>query len=92
MVPGPFWEGTHSPVTGPVQVLSGVGGGGPPSQDRGYPSARMPWPGQEVLPKPGQVVPPSLGQGSPWPGRQSECCYAVGGKPLAVTQEDFLVL
>ena len=27
----------------------------------------------------------------PPPSQESECCYTAGGKPLAVTQEDFLV-
>ena len=35
---------------------------------------------------------PGHGYPSPPPGQESECCYAAGSKPLAVTQKDFLVL
>ena len=59
------------------------------------PPGLCPSPAQEVTSartgplRPGQGVKPP----APPPSRQeSKCCYAAGGKPLAVTQEDFLVL
>ena len=43
----------------------------------------------------GTSVTPSARTGGtpsfPRPRQESECCYAAGGKSLAITQEDFLV-
>ena len=79
----------------PWPLVSGHfwGGGG----GRGAPWPLVPGPfqqrGEEWVGTPGRTeVPPQSGQGVPPPPRhESECCYAAGGKPLAVTQEDFLV-
>ena len=71
---------TPSPVTGPVpSPVPGPAGGGYPSQDRtGVYSHRQ----DEGTPQTGQGV---------IPRQESKWCYAAGGMPLAVTQEDFLV-
>ena len=83
-----------SPVTGPAKGVRGVypspvtgptGGGG------GYSSPVwslvLPW----VYPCPGYPLPGYGYFPSPPPNRRASVCYATGGTPLAVTQEDFLV-
>ena len=84
LVPGHFWgEGVPQPlVPGPPGSSSGVSQSG---ARRGYPlpPARTRT-GGTPQPGPGQRVPP--GQNTTQTG------YAAGSTPLAVTQEDFLVL
>ena len=88
-----------SPVIDPVPGLTGGGGGqrGVPSQDRS-----TPYPGTgQGYPLPPPILsrtcpstedktgyPPPSGGGA-W---EPELVYATGGKSLALTQEDFLVL
>ena len=84
---------------GVPQAMPGQGYPSPPSQDMGTPS-----PGQhrgtpfpvarvEVPPFPARIgVCPQPGyRGTPTPDRRANACYAAGGTPLAITQEDCLV-
>ena len=83
---GGTWPGQGIPP--PSQV--GTGGGTPslplprPGPGQGAPPPLPPGPG------PAQGVPPP--PPPPPPGdRRASTCYAVGGRPVAVMQEDFLV-
>ena len=77
---------TPSPVTGPIPGPVGRGEPLPPSEQE----VPLPLPHQH---RGGICPPPPPGQDRDVPlGQENECCYAAGGKPLAVTQEVFLAL
>ena len=71
--------GRHLPWIGMVPTLGGgvvPGITPPPTQQAGW----------------GTPLPIGLDRGTPWRQRsRASTCYAVGGMPLAFTQEDFLV-
>ena len=87
-------------------VCSQIGGQGVPSAPRQGQGVPLP-PSQHrnthhtaTFPRTGTISCPASQTGdtllartgvSPWPGHATECSYALGGKPLAVMQEDLLV-
>ena len=87
LVPGPFLRGYPSPKFFPRSLVSGPFPGEYPSP------AKSQSPVTAGGSSPGQGYPqPGLGYPSLRQNSRASTCYAAGSVPLAVTQEDFLVL